>query len=91
MSGGIEGRGEIHNEDMNVSFEKGGVFQAHDYILEILFLIYIWLAEGKKQEHNAGTSTAPTSNPKITYLPNLQNALKSPRIRKSAMPLGTCP
>eukprot|EP00983_Pelagomonas_calceolata_P076877 1153608-Pelagomonas_calceolata.AAC.2 len=32
--------------------------------------------EGKK-EHNAGTSTAPAPNPKITYLPNLQNALMS--------------
>eukprot|EP00983_Pelagomonas_calceolata_P072121 1151567-Pelagomonas_calceolata.AAC.2 len=36
-----------------------------------------WLAKKGKKEHHAGTSTAPTPNPKITYLPNLQNALKS--------------
>eukprot|EP00983_Pelagomonas_calceolata_P047318 1140579-Pelagomonas_calceolata.AAC.2 len=36
-----------------------------------------WLAKEEKKEHNAGTSTAPAYNPKTTYLPNLQNALKS--------------
>eukprot|EP00983_Pelagomonas_calceolata_P019423 610629-Pelagomonas_calceolata.AAC.1 len=34
-----------------------------------------WLAKEEKKEHNAGTSTAPAPNPKITSLPNLQNAL----------------
>eukprot|EP00983_Pelagomonas_calceolata_P045386 1139715-Pelagomonas_calceolata.AAC.7 len=37
----------------------------------------ILVSQGEKKEHNAGTSTAPTPNPKITYLPNLQNALTS--------------
>eukprot|EP00983_Pelagomonas_calceolata_P016606 523996-Pelagomonas_calceolata.AAC.1 len=36
-----------------------------------------WLAKEGKKEHTAGTSTAPALNPKITYLLNLQNALKS--------------
>eukprot|EP00983_Pelagomonas_calceolata_P007853 256910-Pelagomonas_calceolata.AAC.1 len=34
-----------------------------------------WLAKEEKRELTASTSTAPTPNPKITYLPNLQNAL----------------
>eukprot|EP00983_Pelagomonas_calceolata_P032753 1026239-Pelagomonas_calceolata.AAC.1 len=34
-----------------------------------------WLAKEEKKEHTAGISTAPAPNPKITYLPNLQNAL----------------
>eukprot|EP00983_Pelagomonas_calceolata_P008096 262985-Pelagomonas_calceolata.AAC.1 len=36
-----------------------------------------WLAKEEKREPTVGTSTAPTPNPKITYLLNLQNALKS--------------
>eukprot|EP00983_Pelagomonas_calceolata_P054447 1143692-Pelagomonas_calceolata.AAC.3 len=36
-----------------------------------------WLAKEDKREHTAGASTAPAPNPKITYLTNLQNALKS--------------
>eukprot|EP00983_Pelagomonas_calceolata_P037299 1136276-Pelagomonas_calceolata.AAC.5 len=35
-----------------------------------------WLAKEGKREHTAGTSTAPAPCPKITYLPNLQNALR---------------
>eukprot|EP00983_Pelagomonas_calceolata_P053869 1143460-Pelagomonas_calceolata.AAC.1 len=34
-------------------------------------------AKEEKREQTAGTSIAPAPNPKITYLPNLQNALKS--------------
>eukprot|EP00983_Pelagomonas_calceolata_P031216 980073-Pelagomonas_calceolata.AAC.1 len=34
------------------------------------------LAKEERMEQTAGTSTAPAPNPKITYLPNLQNALK---------------
>eukprot|EP00983_Pelagomonas_calceolata_P046258 1140075-Pelagomonas_calceolata.AAC.4 len=41
------------------------------------FFHLFWLAKEEKKEHNAGTSTAPAPNPKITYLPNLQNVLKS--------------
>eukprot|EP00983_Pelagomonas_calceolata_P017877 560823-Pelagomonas_calceolata.AAC.1 len=42
----------------------------------------IWLAKEEDnlcplKEHNSGTSTAPAPNPEITYLPKLQNALKS--------------
>eukprot|EP00983_Pelagomonas_calceolata_P056520 1144618-Pelagomonas_calceolata.AAC.1 len=36
-----------------------------------------WLAKEEKREPIAGTSTAPAPCPKITYLSNLQNALKS--------------
>eukprot|EP00983_Pelagomonas_calceolata_P052226 1142754-Pelagomonas_calceolata.AAC.3 len=36
-----------------------------------------WLAKEEKEEHVIGTSTAPAPNPKITYLPNIQNDLKS--------------
>eukprot|EP00983_Pelagomonas_calceolata_P080210 1155049-Pelagomonas_calceolata.AAC.1 len=37
----------------------------------------LWLAKEDKREHTAGTSTASAPNPNITYLPDLQNALKS--------------
>eukprot|EP00983_Pelagomonas_calceolata_P124987 1161170-Pelagomonas_calceolata.AAC.2 len=36
-----------------------------------------WLAREEKREHTADISTAPEPNPKITCLPNLQDALKS--------------
>eukprot|EP00983_Pelagomonas_calceolata_P063565 1147787-Pelagomonas_calceolata.AAC.1 len=41
------------------------------------FPFIFWSAEEERREHTAGTSAAPTPSPKITYLPNLQNALKS--------------
>eukprot|EP00983_Pelagomonas_calceolata_P059967 1146156-Pelagomonas_calceolata.AAC.6 len=41
------------------------------------FFHLFWLAKEEKKEHNAGTFTSPAPNPRITYLPNLQNALKS--------------
>eukprot|EP00983_Pelagomonas_calceolata_P119986 1160657-Pelagomonas_calceolata.AAC.6 len=36
-----------------------------------------WIAKEEKREHTASKSTAPAPHPKITYLPNPQNALKS--------------
>eukprot|EP00983_Pelagomonas_calceolata_P095773 1158049-Pelagomonas_calceolata.AAC.1 len=39
------------------------------------FFHLFWLAKEEKKEHNAGTPTASAPNPKISYLPNLQNAL----------------
>eukprot|EP00983_Pelagomonas_calceolata_P007977 260281-Pelagomonas_calceolata.AAC.1 len=35
-----------------------------------------WLAKEEKRELTASTPTTPATNPRITYLPNLQNALK---------------
>eukprot|EP00983_Pelagomonas_calceolata_P077719 1153974-Pelagomonas_calceolata.AAC.2 len=43
----------------------------------IPFSHLFWLAKEEKREQTAGTSTALAPNPIITYLPNLQNALKS--------------
>eukprot|EP00983_Pelagomonas_calceolata_P031879 1000812-Pelagomonas_calceolata.AAC.1 len=36
-----------------------------------------WLAKEKKRGQTAGTSTALAPNPKIAYLPNLQNIIES--------------
>eukprot|EP00983_Pelagomonas_calceolata_P038353 1136778-Pelagomonas_calceolata.AAC.4 len=36
-----------------------------------------WFAKKGKREHAMDTSTAPAPAPKLIYLPNLQNALKS--------------
>eukprot|EP00983_Pelagomonas_calceolata_P038107 1136677-Pelagomonas_calceolata.AAC.2 len=41
------------------------------------FFHLFWLAKEEKKELTAGTSTAPAPDPQITYLPNLQSALKS--------------
>eukprot|EP00983_Pelagomonas_calceolata_P101574 1158710-Pelagomonas_calceolata.AAC.7 len=35
-----------------------------------------WLAKEGKRKHAADTSTGPPPAPKLTYLPNLQDALK---------------
>eukprot|EP00983_Pelagomonas_calceolata_P041084 1137898-Pelagomonas_calceolata.AAC.1 len=41
------------------------------------FSCLFWLAKVERREPTTGTSTAPAPSPKITYLPNLHDALKS--------------
>jgi hypothetical protein len=41
------------------------------------FTHIFWLAKEEKRVHAAGTSTGPPPAPRLTYLPNLQDALKS--------------
>eukprot|EP00983_Pelagomonas_calceolata_P120218 1160683-Pelagomonas_calceolata.AAC.6 len=41
------------------------------------FTHVFWLAKEENKVHSAGTCTGPPPAPKLTYLPNVQDALKS--------------